>query len=156
MTQRELARVTIAPARRVIGAGVLAALVGMMVLLALDLPARGPLVPLVLAMLAASVGWVLARFWRATKQGLVLTEEALFAEDGTVIARLDEIESISRGMFAIKPSNGFVLRLRGRGPAAWHPGLWWRRGRRLGVGGVTSGGQTRAMADLIAGLLAAR
>ncbi|WP_263741758.1 hypothetical protein [Defluviimonas sp. WL0050] len=90
------------------------------------------------------------RMFRATGRGLVLTDEALMDTDGTLVARLDQIESVERGIFAFKPSNGFVLRLKSAQPRVWAPGLWWRLGRRVGVGGVISGSEGRAMADLIA------
>ena len=43
-----------------------------------------------------------------------------------------------------------------KGPAAWQPGLWWRLGNRIGVGGMTPGSQAKAMAEIIAIKLAQR
>ena len=63
---------------------------------------------------------------------------------------LDEIARVERGTFAFKPSNGFVIRLNAPAARVWAPGLWWRFGKRLGVGGVTPAGQGKAMADVIA------
>jgi hypothetical protein len=63
---------------------------------------------------------------------------------------------VERGAFAFKPSNGFLVRLDkplGRG---WAPGLWWRLGRLLGVGGVTSASQSKAMAEILSLELARR
>ena len=36
------------------------------------------------------------------------------------------------------------------------PGLWWRIGRRIGVGGVTPASQSKVMADLITARLIER
>jgi len=47
----------------------------------------------------------------------------------------------------IKPTNGFVVRARNSMPAAWTPGIWWRLGRRIGVGRLTGEGET--MAELL-------
>ena len=69
--------------------------------------------------------------------------------DGTVIARLDNIEKVDRSAFAMKPSNGFLIILKEPGPRVWRPGLWWRLGRRVAVGGVTNGAHTRPMADMM-------
>lgn len=69
---------------------------------------------------------------------------------GRPLALMEDIQEIERGMFALKPSNGFVVRLKTKAAPAWAPGLWWRTGRRLGVGGVTSAGAAKAMADLLA------
>lgn len=87
---------------------------------------------------------------RATATGLVLTEEGLIDGTGRVLCSFDNIEGVERGAFAFKPSNGFLVRLRRPEPRAWQPGLWWRFGRRLGIGGVTPAGQGKYMADVIA------
>ena len=102
-------------------------------------------------LIALGVGalWLALRLWQATARALVLTDEGLFDSDGTVLARIEDIASVDRGIFAMKPSNGFILRLRRPGPRAWHPGLWWRLGRRVAVGGVTAASQTRPMADIL-------
>lgn len=108
-----------------------------------------------LLVFSAAVFWVAWSLWRATAFRLVLTEEALIEEalDGTpgrVLCQLDDIAGVERGTFAFKPSNGFVVRLKTPAPRAWAPGLWWRFGKRVGVGGVTPSGQGKAMADVIA------
>lgn len=110
---------------------------------------------LMLLAMAAAVFWVAWRLWQATERRLVLTEEALVEEapDGTrerELCRLDEIVRVERGTFAFKPSNGFVIRLKAPATRVWAPGLWWRFGKRIGVGGVTPAGQGKAMADVIA------
>jgi hypothetical protein len=50
----------------------------------------------------------------------------------------------------MKPSNGFTVVMETKQPRAWAPGLWWRVGRRVGVGGVTGASQTKFMAEQIA------
>jgi hypothetical protein len=79
-----------------------------------------------------------------------LTETEIRTSNGEVLARMDEILAVDRGAFAFKPSNGFTLKLNTKKPRAWAPGLWWRFGRRVGVGGVTSAGQAKFMAEQIA------
>lgn len=90
------------------------------------------------------------RLRRATMLSIELTETEVRDSEGTVLARLDDIRSVERGSFAFKPSNGFTLVMKTKMPRAWAPGLWWRIGRRVGVGGVTSAGQTKFMAETIA------
>jgi len=96
------------------------------------------------------------RLWRATDRRIVLTRGGLFDSDGRCIARLADIAEVDRGVFAFKPSGGFVLRLTHAPGRDWAPGLWWRLGHRLGVGGVTGNMQGRAMAEMIALVLADR
>ena len=95
---------------------------------------------------------------RATSNAIELTATILRDSDGTVIARIEDIEHIDRGVFAFKPSNGFLLRTKAGtgGTREWRPGLWWRMGRRIGIGGMTPGRQTKYMAEAIATIIATR
>lgn len=110
------------------------------------------------ALLAGGVGaiWFAETMRRATGVELILTETALIESSGRVLANLDEVVSVERGALALKPSNGFTLVLQSRQPRAWAPGMWWRLGRRVGVGGVTSAGAAKFMAEQIAFQIAAR
>ncbi|WP_460274934.1 hypothetical protein [Celeribacter sp. ULVN23_4] len=103
-----------------------------------------------LLVMAVAVLWIAWRLWQASGVRLVLSEEALMEEGGRVLCRLDDIDKVERGTFAFKPSNGFLIRLKTPGERVWAPGLWWRFGKRIGVGGVTPAGQGKAMADVIA------
>lgn len=141
--------------RRVFGVAVLGMLGIMMLRMALEGAMRSWLDGLVLALglgaLAAS--WVM---YRATARVLRLTEDALVDSEGVVLARLDDIVAVDRGTFAFKPSNGFLLRTAHGAPRLWQPGLYWRMGRRIGVGGITRAAEAKAMADQIAIRLAER
>ena len=94
--------------------------------------------------------------WRGSSQGIVLREDGLFAEDGAPIAPLDDIASVDRALFSLKPSNGFLVRLARPLGRAWVPGMWWRLGRRVGIGGVTRGADTKIVADALATMVARR
>jgi hypothetical protein len=39
---------------------------------------------------------------------------------------------------------------------SWHPGLWWRLGQRIGIGGVTPGSQSKSMAEILSIMIAQR
>lgn len=93
---------------------------------------------------------------RSTGSSIELTSELLRDADGTVILRLDEIERIEMGYFAMKPSNGFLLKSRKPQPRGWRLGLWWRLGRRVGVGGMTPARETKYIAEVISAQLAER
>ncbi|KMK66333.1 hypothetical protein [Puniceibacterium sp. IMCC21224] len=150
--QRILAEVRASAPRRVIGVGMLLFLGGLLIFVALDTPPTiGWQIFLVVIGLAAL--WLAGVMYQATKGVLSLTATELRDSDGTVLARIDEISKIDRGMFAMKPSNGFTLLLNRPQARCWRPGLWWRLGRRVAVGGVTPGSQTKPMADVIAALV---
>ena len=100
--------------------------------------------------------WLADLMRKATANVIHLTETELRDSDGTVIAQVEEIEGVDRGAFAFKPSNGFLLKTTAAGSRVWRPGLWWRVGRRVGVGGMTPGHQTKFMSEIIAVRLAER
>lgn len=141
--------------RRIIGVGALAGLGAIMLYMALALsPGLGWQVFQVAFGLAAL--WGAQRMWQATGHCLELSAEGLRSSDGRLLAPMEEIVAVDRGVFAFKPSNGFMITLSRKHPFAWEPGLWWRIGRRVGVGGVTPGTPAKYMAEIIQERIAAR
>ena len=148
-----IAAITPSKPRRLFGVGMLAVLGSLLILLAILRPPAAPAAQGFLIVLGAVALLLCARLHAATARGLRLTEAGIFDTDGRVIALCGNIVRVERGVFAFKPSNGFALHLKERQPRAWEPGLWWRWGRRVGVGGVISGAEGRQMADLISAML---
>ncbi|AUQ57806.1 MULTISPECIES: hypothetical protein [Phaeobacter] len=100
--------------------------------------------------------WLAMRLWQATALRIELTEEVLRSSDGAVIAEVADVVAVDRGVFAFKPSNGFLIRTATKGARSWRPGLWWRLGHRIGIGGVTPGAQSKSMAEILAIMIARR
>jgi len=94
------------------------------------------------------------RVGRENGGGLQLRDGAIFTDGGEMLVRVEDIRKIDQGVFAIKPSNGFLLRLKTPQARGWVPGLWWRFGRLMGVGGVTSKVQAQLMAETLSALIA--
>jgi hypothetical protein len=86
---------------------------------------------------------------RSTADEIVLTREVLRTRSGRVLTRVDNVDKVERGAFAFKPSQGFLVRLKTPTEPGWAPGLWWARGTYVGIGGVVSGGQAKAMAEIL-------
>lgn len=150
-----LATVEASPARRVMGVGMLAAL-GLLTLSVGMSSAPGFGWQVFLVAIAAASLWMAYRMWQATAHRVELTPLGLRCSDGVEIVSIADLEVMDRGFFAFKPSNGFLMRARTAAPRAWYPGLWWRTGRRIGVGGVTPGSQTKTMTEIIAALIVER
>ncbi|SIO57380.1 hypothetical protein SAMN05444722_3721 [Rhodovulum sp. ES.010] len=151
-----LAILSVSAPRRLFGLSVTLGLGALLLFIAGMRPPAEPFWRFFLALLGLAMLGLAEAMRRATAQSLRLTHEGLFDTAGRRLAGIGEIEGIDRGMFALKPSNGFTLRLARPAPRAWAPGVWWRLWRRLGVGGVTSAAQARAMAEVLSALLAER
>ncbi len=100
--------------------------------------------------------WMVIRMQRATRHRIELTDHELRDSSGKRLALVADIVRVESGVTAFRPSNGFVVRTARPAARAWMPGLWWRVGRRVGIGGVTPGAQTKFMSNQLALRLAAR
>lgn len=151
-----IATLTPSPVRRWMAIGFTAGLGAACLLFAVLSPPAGP--GWIAFLLALGVGaiWMSRRLALATRTRLELTSGGLRDGTGRVLAPIGRIVSVERGAFAFKPSSGFLVRLSAPGGTAWQPGLWWRVGRSVGVGGVTPSAEGRAMADALTALLVRR
>ncbi len=145
-----VAQISPSPFRRVIAVGILLTLGGLLIYLALSRPPAALIWQAFLLVTGGLVLYLADQVRRATALTIELSEGRIVDSSGRELCRLDEIVSIDRGAFAFKPSNGFLIRLKSRKPRVWAPGLWWRTGRRVGVGGVTPASQAKFMSDMIA------
>jgi hypothetical protein len=151
-----LATASASAGRRFLGLVLLAGLGAMMLYIGLANPMDWGWKLFLIAVGLGAI-WSADQMRRATASRVELTETALRDSDGTVIAMIADIEGIDRGFFAFKPSNGFLLKTtHAAGAREWRPGLWWRMGRRIGIGGMTPGRQTKYMSEIIAAMLATR
>lgn len=149
MTDDVLATVGASQPRRWMGISMMVALGGVVIYTALATPPAFGWQVFLIALGAASI-WMAERMRRATETWLELTETELRSSEGIVLARIADIKSIDRGVLAFKPSNGFMITLHTPAERVWRPGLWWRLGRRVGIGGVTPSSQTKFMSEIIA------
>ncbi|MEO1363001.1 MAG: hypothetical protein AAFU86_04400 [Pseudomonadota bacterium] len=150
-----LATVQSSTGRRILGVGS----IWILALLVLYVAVVSPPAPgwqVFLFVVGGGAIWMAERMRRATSRALELTRTELRDTGGTVLAPVDQIVSVDRGMFAFKPSNGFLLKLSAKAPRGWHPGMWWRLGARIGVGGMTPGHQAKFMAEMISAMIAER
>lgn len=156
MSDQVLAVIEASAPRRGLGIVVLGGLGVMLLYLAFAAPPAGFGMRIMLIALGLGALLLMERMRRATSVKIELTETELRTSDGTVLARAEQFVSIDRGAFAFKPSHGFTLKLTNSAPVAWLPGMYWRLGKRLGVGGVTPGAQTKVMSDMIAAMIMER
>ncbi|MDJ1007957.1 MAG: hypothetical protein QNJ13_09055 [Paracoccaceae bacterium] len=150
-----LARLRVRGARRIIAVVSLTLLGGILLWLAAS-QGMGAGWRAVLVLFGGAGLWGAWAVQKATETDILLTRDGLFDERGRELAPMDNIVAIDRGVFAFKPSSGFLVKLDRPMKAGWAPGVWWRFGRRLGVGGSVSGFEAKAMAEILELALADR
>ncbi len=148
-----LARLEASQPRRYMGIGMQVVLGGFLISLAISFPREEMALRLLLLVLGGGAFWFAYRMWQATETALVLTKTALRDNRGRLLAEIGNVRELSRGAFALKPSHGFSLVLHRGDKRAWVPGIWWRSGKRVGIGGVTPSQPARYMAELISALI---
>ncbi|MEM9049100.1 MAG: hypothetical protein AAGC92_10305 [Pseudomonadota bacterium] len=151
-----IARLPCSPARRVLATMFLAFPGIVLLWLAVSRGEASLLTTIITTVVGLAMVWGAWQVWTATQGGLVLTETGLYDQDGRTICPLREIERVESGILALKPSGGFVLHLANAAPAGWVPGLWWRRGKRLGIGGSVNARMAKTMSEAIAMLVLRR
>ncbi len=151
-----IARLSAAPVRLAIVVGLSGVLGAQLVWTAWQRPPAAAIWQGAMILAGVAALWLALRLWRTRGITLELTATELREAGGRRIALLSEMEHVIGGSFALKPAKGFAVRLAAPGPTAWCPGFWWRQGRRIGVGGMTSSLEAHLMAEALTGLLVAQ
>lgn len=151
-----LARLEPSPFRRGLGISMQVAMAGFLIWLALELPREVMAQRIGMLLFAALLIYGAYLTWRATATGIMLTASGLRDGSGRVLAEMVNIRDVSRGALSMRPSQGFSVLLHDRMSVAWVPGLWWRFGKRVGIGGLTQPALAKHMAETISGMIAAR
>lgn len=147
--ERILAEISPSPSRRAIAILMLVMLGGLLIYLAFSNPPESLILRTSLVVIGIGAVVMGDRLRRATAVRIVMTHDVIRDTMGRVLCRVEDISAVEKSAFAFKPSNGFSVITKERQSRAWAPGLWWRIGRRVGVGGVTSAAEAKYMADLV-------
>ncbi len=147
-----LMELTISPIRRIFALVVLFMLGLLLIWNGLMLPGAAIALKLLLMLMGAAVLWLGIKMYDRTRGGLILTKEALWDYRGTCLIRMEDVVAMEKGVFALKPSNGFMLRGTQAPGNLWAPGMYWRVGTRVGVGGITNAREAKSMIEVIVAL----
>lgn len=134
----------------------LGAMGALLLAMSVSIVARQPFVALALFAAALALLYLGLATLRSGASRLRFDGQRLTDDSGVELCRLEEIETVERGFVLLKPSTGFLITLKAPRPFAWAPGLWWRWGRKIGVGGATSRAAGKMMAEAISLALAQR
>lgn len=111
--------------------------------------ASNPIIALINFPAAILLAWFGYAMFTAKARSVTFDGEVLTDDTGLVLCHVDDIKSVERGFALFKPSGGFALLMKEEQTRDWSPGLWWRYGSRIGIGGATPGRSARVMADSI-------
>lgn len=151
-----LAQITPQPARRGLATGMLGLLGFILLSVAARTPPQAIGFLVMLIVMGAGALWLAWRLWQASGVTIELTRSELREVGGRVLCDLDNVAKVERGVFAFKPAAGFLIYLREPMSRVYAPGLWWRAGKLIAVGGVTSRSEGKSTADLMNILLVER
>lgn len=145
------------PARRYAAVGMTLVLGALVLWIALTMQQASLAHTIFLIALGAGCLWQGRAMWNASALTLQLTRTELREENGRVLCTIENVARVDRGAFAFKPASGFLVRLKEPvSPRVYAPGVWWRFGRTLAVGGVTGRQDGKNVADLMIVMLAKR
>jgi hypothetical protein len=151
-----LARITPKPARRIFATGV----TGLLGVILIYIAATFPPADLIWLAFLIALGLVCMlwawRLWHASAVVLELTRTEMREEGGRRLFRVEDVDRVDNSAFAFKPAAGFLVHLKTRQPRVYAPGLWWRSGRRVAVGGVTGRAEGKAVVELLNVMIADR
>lgn len=143
-------RITPQPVRRGLATGFVGVLGMLLLYLAVTFPPVDWYFLALLVGMGAGALYLSYQMWEATAETLELTPRELREANGRVLCQIENVAGVDRGFFAFKPASGFIIRLKApMTPGVYAPGLWWRFGRTLMVGGATAGRESKSVADLI-------
>lgn len=149
MVANRIVKVEPSPPRRLLGVGLLLVVGFLLIVTGMaSIQVTNPY-SLIQIGVSLAVFWSAWRVYRATSSHIVLKGGCIISSDGTLIARVDKITRVDRSLFAFKPTNGLLLLLDEPMASAWQPGLWWRIGRRVGIGGCTPRSQAKQLAEVL-------
>jgi hypothetical protein len=151
-----LLKVRASPARLWFGVISQAALGTLLLWIALAQPPAELGWRVVLLVVGGAAFWGAVRLRRIGAREIILTRTEVADSKAGVVFRIDEVTRVSRGVFAFKPARGFAVLLARPGPWSWAPGLWWRVGRRVGVGGMMTAAESKLLAEVVDALVAER
>lgn len=151
-----LARITPKPARRIVATGMTGGLGVILVYIAATFPPADLVWLVFLVALGVLCLFWAVRLWQASSVVLELTRTEMREAGGRRLFAVEDVDRIDNSPFAFKPAAGFLVHLTVSQPAVYAPGLWWRAGRRVAIGGVTARAEGKAMVELLNVMLADR
>ena len=98
---------------------------------------------------------LLLGFWfknflkKYSKVGFLINEQGLFNLDKSPICKMHEIDRVDASPYTFKSANGFIIILKTKNSFESVPGLYWKLGKRISIGGLVSKNESKFLAGLL-------
>ena len=93
--------------------------------------------------------WFKSFLNRYSKMGFLINQEGLFNLDKSLICRIDEIDQIDTSPYTFKSANGFIVILKTKNSFKTVPGLYWRLGKRISIGGLIAKNESKFVSSTL-------
>jgi hypothetical protein len=143
-------------ARRVVATGMTGLLGAILVYIAAAFPPADLVWLVFLVALGALCLYWAWRLWVASGVVLELTRTEMREAGGRQLFAVADVDRVDSSAFAFKPAAGFLVHLTTPMSRVYAPGLWWRAGRRVAIGGVTARAEGKAVVELLNVMIADR
>ena len=97
--------------------------------------------------------WFRSFLQRYSKVGFLINQSGLFNLDGSIVCEIGDIERIDVSPYTFKSANGFIVILKTKSSFKSIPGLYWRLGKRLSIGGLVSKNESKFLSHTLSGFL---
>ena len=98
---------------------------------------------------------VILAFWfknflkKYSKVGFLINEQGLFNLDKSPICKMHEIDRVDASPYTFKSANGFIIILKTKNSFESVPGLYWKVGKRISIGGLVSKNESKFLSGLL-------
>ena len=100
---------------------------------------------LLIPILVISILWFRRFLSRYSKIGFVISTDGLFDLNMDLICTIDDIKKIDVSPYTFKSANGFIILLKTKSSFKSIPGLYWRVGKRISIGGLVSKNESKLL-----------
>ena len=90
---------------------------------------------------------------RYSNVGFLINEIGLFNLDKSLICKIEDIEKVDVSPYTFKAANGFIVLLKTKNSFKAIPGLYWRLGKRISIGGLISKSESKFLSGTLLEIL---
>ena len=86
---------------------------------------------------------------RYSNVGFLINDTGLFNLDETIVCKMSDIARVDVSPYTFKSANGFIVLLKTQSSFKSIPGLYWRLGKRISIGGLVSKNESKFLSGAL-------